>query len=539
MIMTATRRLVIFLLTAITVFFPVVGRTDYSPQSALIPMPESVVAVSSSDPLDFSRGVRVVSHLPAGSDEEKTLMEIIGNRFGKMEAAASPLTTAMLAVDSSLPAEGYRLRAGDGVLDITGGSPAGVFYGLMTLDQLLLGDVPTTASGRMAAVEINDAPRYPRRALMLDPARHFLPVDDVKRYIDRMARYKYNVLQLHLTDDEGWRIEIKSHPELTDLGNRKSDSGYYSADDIRSIVDYAAGRHIEIVPELDIPGHTVAFLSAHPELGCTPADTVDKKVGDTHGLMLCASSPEVYRIYDDIIGEVAEMFPSEYIHLGGDESVIEKNWGHCRRDSVLMAEKGYDSPAQLMNVFFGEILKSVRKSGKKAILWCELDNIYPPANDYLFDYPDDVTLVTWRYGLTPKCIELTRVHGNNLIMAPGEYAYLDYPQLKGDLPEWNNWGMPVTTLQRSYEFDPGYGLAADEQAHITGVMATLWGEAIADINRATYMTYPRGLAIAEAAWSQPERRSWDSFKERLWPNLYDMMRSGVSVRVPFEIVDLQ
>ena len=529
----------IFLLTAITVFFPVVGRTDYSPQSALIPMPESVVAVSSSDPLDFSRGVRVVSHLPAGSGEEKTLMEIIGNRFGKIEAADSPLTTAMLAVDSSLPAEGYRLRAGDGVLDITGGSPAGVFYGLMTLDQLLLGDVPSTASGRMAAVEINDAPRYSRRALMLDPARHFLPVDDVKRYIDRMARYKYNVLQLHLTDDEGWRIDIKSHPELTDLGNRKSDSGYYSADDIRSIVDYAAGRHIEIVPELDIPGHTVAFLSAHPELGCTPADTVDKKVGDTHGLMLCASSPEVYRIYDDIIGEVAEMFPSEYIHLGGDESVIEKNWGHCRRDSVLMAEKGYDSPAQLMNDFFGEILKSVRKSGKKAILWCELDNIYPPANDYLFDYPDDVTLVTWRYGLTPKCIELTRVHGNDLIMAPGEYAYLDYPQLKGDLPEWNNWGMPVTTLQRSYEFDPGYGLAADEQAHITGVMATLWGEAIADINRATYMTYPRGLAIAEAAWSQPERRSWDSFKERLWPNLYDMMRSGVSVRVPFEIADLQ
>ena len=539
MIITATRRLVIFLLTAITVFFPAVGRTGYSPQSALIPMPESVVAVSSSDPLDFSRGVRVVSHLPAGSGEEKTLMEIIGNRFGKIEAADSPLTTAMLAVDSSLPAEGYRLRAGDGVLDITGGSPAGVFYGLMTLDQLLLGDVPSTASGRMAAVEINDAPRYSRRALMLDPARHFLPVDDVKRYIDRMARYKYNVLQLHLTDDEGWRIDIKSHPELTDLGNRKSDSGYYSADDIRSIVDYAAGRHIEIVPELDIPGHTVAFLSAHPELGCTPADTVDKKVGDTHGLMLCASSPEVYRIYDDIIGEVAEMFPSEYIHLGGDESVIEKNWGHCRRDSVLMAEKGYDSPAQLMNDFFGEILKSVRKSGKKAILWCELDNIYPPANDYLFDYPDDVTLVTWRYGLTPKCIELTRVHGNDLIMAPGEYAYLDYPQLKGDLPEWNNWGMPVTTLQRSYEFDPGYGLAADEQAHITGVMATLWGEAIADINRATYMTYPRGLAIAEAAWSQPERRSWDSFKERLWPNLYDMMRSGVSVRVPFEIADLQ
>ena len=138
--------------------------------------------------------------------------------------------------------------------------------------------------------------------------------------------------------------------------------------------------------------------------------------------------------------------------------------------------------------------------------------------------------------MTPTCLELTRKHGNPLIMAPGEYAYLDYPQLKGDFPEFNNWGMPVTTLEKSYQFDPGYGVPAEDQAHITGVMGTLWGEAIRDINRATYMAYPRAFALAEAGWTQMEHRNWDSFKERLYPNLNNLMKKGVSIRVPFEIV---
>ena len=333
-----------------------------------------------------------------------------------------------------------------------------------------------------------------------------------------------------------WKIEIKSHPELTEKGNADSDSQYYTQSELRDLVNYAARRHVTIVPELDVPGHTAALLAAYPELCCTGVDTAAIKIGKTHGLMLCASNEKVYTLYKDIITEVAQLFPGEYIHLGGDESVIDSNWGKCEADSILMSSKGYTSPAQLMNHFFGEILETVRSNGKKAVLWCELDRIYPPANEYLFDYPQDVTLVTWRNGLTPKCIELTAKHGNKLIMAPGEYAYLDYPQLKGDLPEWNNWGMPVTTLRKSYEFDPSYGMPDSDSSYIVGVMATLWGEAIADINRAMYMTYPRALAIAEAAWSAPERRNWNSFKKRMLPNIYDMMCSGISVRVPFEVM---
>ncbi len=517
----------------------------FTPRSALVPVPVEV-NIGESMGADFSDGYYMAPADAALAGEVAELKRILSTRLGVEEREESKKgkgsAKVTLTIAPSMQPEQYTLSCADGALTITGGSAAGVWNGLMTLDQILIGDAPVTADRKIGAVEISDYPRFGYRALMLDPARNFLPVEDVKSYIDRMARYKYNVLQLHLTDDEGWRMEIKSHPELTATGayrNKKEgagapDNGYYTHDDLRDIIAYAAERHIEVVPEFDVPGHTAALLAAHPEMRCLTPDTASITIGDSHNLMLCAGVDEVYALYDDIIREVAGVFPSRRIHLGGDESVIERNWGRCERDSALMAAEGIESPAALMNYFFGRILDSVRANGKEAILWCELDNIYPPANDYLFDYPEDVTLVTWRNGLTPKCIELTRRHGNPLIMAPGEYAYLDYPQLKGDLPEWNNWGMPVTTLRKSYEFDPGYGLPAEEQAHITGVMATLWGEAIRDVNRASYMTYPRGLAIAEAAWTPMELRSWEDFRNRMWPNISAMMREGTSVRAPYE-----
>lgn len=513
---------------------------NYNPESALIPLPAQV-SMDGSTGADLTGGYTTIAGAGVDAAVISALDSIMTSRLSAKPADGAA-TTVTLGIDSSLGNEAYRLSVADGRLTATGGDNAGLYYAMMTLDQILLGDTPSTAAGKIAAVEIDDRPRFGRRALMLDPARHFLPVEDVKSYIDRMSRYKFNTLQLHLTDDEGWRMEILSHPELTATGAFRKpggspdgpDNGFYTQSQLRDIIDYAAKRYVEIIPEFDIPGHTAAILAAHPEMGCLTAGGDSVKIGETHNLMLCASEESVYSIYDDILREVAEVFPARQIHLGGDESVIDRNWGTCPRDSALMLQLGYTAPAQLMNRFFGRILDSVRRNGKEAILWCELDNIYPPANEYLFDYPADVTLVTWRYGLTPKCIELTRRHGNRLIMAPGEYAYLDYPQMRGDLPEFNNWGMPVTTLRKVYEFDPGYGLPAAEQAHIDGVMATLWGEAINDIHRASYMTYPRALAIAEAAWTPMERRSWHGFRERMWPNLTDMMRSGTSVRAPFE-----
>lgn len=517
--------------------------------SALLPLPNRIEQRTGEKNFTLTTGTVVKTNLPEQAFCLTELQRILEKRTGQKVSVGLPSangnTVIEIMLDPSVKGkEHYLLDVSEKCLSLKGNTQTALFYALKTLDQLLLGDACHTANGQIAPIRIDDEPRYGYRALMLDPARHFLPVEDVKFYIDQMAKFKYNVLQLHLTDDQGWRVEIKKHPGLTKTGafrNPKTgpngpDNGFYTQEQLKDLIRYAAERNVEIVPELDIPGHTVAVLATYPELGCTHTDTIRKIMGETIDLMLCANNEKVYSVYDDIIEEIAAIFPSSKIHLGGDEAVIEKNWTKCAHCQALMKQQGYTKESELMNYFFGKILASVRKHGKEPVLWCELDNIRMPANDYLFDYPDDVTLITWRAGLTPKCIELTAKHGNTLIMAPGEYAYLDYPQLKGDLPEFNNWGMPVTTLETCYQFDPGYGLPAAGQSHIKGITATLWGEAIRDINRATYMTYPRGLALAEAGWTQMEHRDWDSFKERMYPNLMNLMKDGVSVRVPFEIV---
>lgn len=532
-----------FLITVAFSFIALVAAAQ-SNTSALLPMPNHIEQGKGF--FRLSDKTQIKSGLNDDGFGVSLLQGVLKSRMQTSVAESGEKGQIELAVNPSLQGrEHYILTVTKNKITLEGASDAAVYYAIQTLDQILMGDVCHTANKQIAAVKIDDAPRFGYRALMLDPARHFLPVEDVKFYIDQMFRYKYNVLQLHLTDDQGWRMEIRQYPQLTEKGafrNPKGgkngpDNGYYTQAELKDLIAYAAQRNIEIVPELDIPGHTVAALAAFRELGCTHTDTMQIVVGTTDNLMLCANTKKVYEVYDGILREVAEVFPSKHIHLGGDEAAIERNWTKCDRCQALMKDLGYTKPAQLMNYFFGKILNSVRKYGKEPMLWCELDNIRMPANEYLFDYPQDATLITWRNGLTPKCLELTARHGNRLIMAPGEYAYFDYPQWKGDLPEFNNWGMPTTPLEKVYQFDPGYGLPASGQSHILGVMGTLWGEAIKDIARATYMTYPRGLALSEAGWTQMEHRDWNSFRARLYPNLSDLMKKGVSVRVPFEIAE--
>ncbi|WP_289680050.1 beta-N-acetylhexosaminidase [Paramuribaculum intestinale] len=493
---------------------------ELGPTSALMPMPASVV-MPSGKALSVSDAAIVRSTLPSDHRLLSVYGEIMTRHFGDGAGV-----DAYIGVDTTMTgSEHYRLEVDSVSLRLCGASEEALFRGLQTLDQLLWGDAVMTAGGQVSPIIIDDAPAYPRRALMLDPARHFLPVDDVKRFIDVMASYKYNVLQLHLTDDEGWRVAIEGHPELTE------GTDHYTASDIADLIDYAAQRYIEIVPEADIPGHTSAVLGVHPGLGCHIADSAALASAPGNGVMVCAANDSVYALYDDVIRSIASMFTSPYIHLGGDEAAIERNWALCADCRRMMSERGYTDAAQLMNDFFGRMLATVRSCGKKAILWCELDNIYMPAEKYLMEYPADVTLVTWRNGLTPKCIELAAAHGNPLLMAPGEHAYLDYPQMRGDLPEHNNWGMPVTTLRQAY------AIGMPSAANVTGVMGTLWGEAINDINRAFYMAYPRAMALAEAGWTPESRRSWDSFRRRLPGALGRLMERGVSFRVPFESFD--
>lgn len=513
--------------------------------TALMPYPNRIESVSGK-PLVLPERPTVYANSPDLRFAVATLEKILDKQMGvRPEAVASEKATVRLLIDPSVQGrERYLLEADRRGLTVRGADAGAVYYGLMTLKQLLLGDAVRTARREIAPVRIDDAPRFPYRALMIDPARHFLPVEDVKFFIDRMSEYKYNVLQLHLTDDQGWRVEIKAYPRLTGVGSVRNprtgpngpDNGYYTQEQLKELVRYAAERNVEIVPEIDVPGHTVAVLAAYPELGCTHTDTISKTMGRTVDLMLCADNKKGYEMYRQIIRELAAVFPSPYIHLGGDEAVIEKNWTKCDRCRGLMERLGYTQPSQLMNYFFSNMLAYVRENGKKPVLWCELNAVRPPADAYLFDYPKDVTLVSWRLGLTPACTDLAARHGNPLILAPGEHAYLDYPQWKGDFPEFGNWGMPVTSLEQTYRFDPGAGRSDAGPTPVIGVMGTLWGEAIRDIDRLSYMAYPRALALAEAAWTQPEYRSWESFKERLYPNLTDLMKSGYPVRAPFEIV---
>lgn len=508
--------------------------------SALLPMPRKVVE-KQGKAFDFAKVGEIECRLGDTLFILQELKGIVAHRT-QVQLPAKGKNRIVIRENCEALPQSYTLDIDAKNITIEG-DRSGIYYALKTLDQLLLGDARNSAEGKVAQVRIEDAPRYGYRAVMLDPARHFLPVDDVKFFIDQMAKYKYNVLQLHLTDDQGWRIEIKSHPQLTAEGahrnrhggNNGPDNGFYTQEQLKDLVSYAAERNVEIVPELDIPGHSVAILAAYPHLGCAFRHGDEKNLGHTTNMMLCAHCDEAYSVYSDIIDEVAAIFPSRYIHLGGDEAAVKENWAKCDDCKALMAAHGYTEPSQLMNIFFGRMLEFVRKNGKEAILWCELDNIWPPANDYLFPYPQDVTLVTWRNALTPKCMELTHKYGHKLIMAPGEHTYLDYPQWNNDLPEFNNWGMPITSLETSYRLDPAYGQSPDKTEHIMGVMATMWAEAIKDINRVNYMFFPRGLAIAEAGWSNMQQRGWESFKERLYPNLSDLMRCGVSFRVPFEV----
>ena len=537
-----------FILTAIIAFTTLATTIAQDNTAALIPYPNNIEQCTTGKTFAIDSKTAIKSNLAADAFIVTELQRILQKRLGATPGMSSGRSKNVISLEIDSTIEGrehYTLQVNKNGVFMKGATEGALFLALQTLDQLLIGDIHNTAKGKIAFTRIDDSPRYGFRAIMLDPARHFIPTKDVKFFIDQMARFKFNVLQLHLTDDQGWRIEIKSHPELTEkaafrkpgAGDQGPDNGYYTQKELKEIIEYAADRNIEVIPELDIPGHSVAILAAQPQLGCAFRHDEKKNLGHTTNMMLCAANNQVYDIYEDIIKEVAALFPSRFIHLGGDEAAVKENWAKCPDCLAMMRERGYDKPSQLMIPFFDNILDIVRRNGKEAILWCELDNIWPPANDYLFPYPADVTLVTWRNALTPKCIELTRKYGHNLIMAPGEHAYLDYPQYPGDLPEFNNWGMPVTTLEQCYRLDPSYGLPTNEQAHIQGVMATMWAEAIRDINRVTYMAFPRAMGIAEAGWSNMEQRGWESFKQRIYPNIMEMMKSGVSVRVPFEIIE--
>jgi len=428
------------------------------------------------------------------------------------------------------PAGSYRLVADADSVRISAATAAGLFYGLQTLRQL----VPLDGSGRVPHLAIEDAPRFPYRGMHLDVGRHLFPVSFIKRYIDLLARYKLNVFHWHLTDDQGWRLEIRKYPRLTEVGAWRRETvagrqmnpyvgdgtpygGYYTQDDVREVVAYAAARHVTVIPEIELPGHALAALAAYPELACTEGPF---EVGTRWGVyddVFCPSE-RTFAFLEDVLAEVLELFPSRYIHIGGDE-VPKRRWKESALAQEVIRREGLKDEAGLQSWFVRRIEGFLRARGRRLIGWDEIleGGLAPEA-----------TVMSWR-GMAGG-IEAAR-QGHDVIMSPGSHLYFDHyqgPRESEPLAIGGN-----TPLARVYAFEPVPPDLTDAQArHVLGAQANVWTEYITLPEQVEYMALPRMLALAEVVWSPLARRDWADFAGRLPAQLARLDALGVQYRIP-------
>ncbi|MEU6539360.1 beta-N-acetylhexosaminidase [Streptomyces sp. NPDC047000] len=446
---------------------------------------------------------------------------------------------------AGLGAEGYELSVTPHGVRLTGADPAGLFRGAQTLRQLLGPDAFRRAPlpGRtwsLPAAEIRDAPRFRWRGLLLDVARHFMPKDGVLRLLDLMAAHKLNVLHLHLTDDQGWRIEIERYPELTRTGAWRSRSrfghrasplweerphgGFYTRDDIREIVSYAAERHITVVPEIDVPGHSQAAVAAYPELGNTDVvDTSALSVWDDWGISpnVLAPTDTTLRFYEGVFEEVLELFPSEFVHIGGDECPKDQ-WRRSPAAQARIRDLGLDGEDGLQAWFTGHFAGWLAARGRRLIGW---DEILEGG------LPDGAAVSSWR-GYAGG-IAAARA-GHDVVMCPEQYVYLDHRQDGGpDEPVPIGY---VRTLEDVYRFEPvPPGLDRAHARRVLGTQANMWTEVTEDAARVDYQTFPRLVALAEVAWSDlpaPQERDFADFERRMATHYRRLDALGVAYRPP-------
>ncbi|MFE7657300.1 beta-N-acetylhexosaminidase [Streptomyces bottropensis] len=452
-----------------------------------------------------------------------------------------------LYLDDSLEPEAYRLRAvPDRGVEIRGGGPAGVFWGAQTLRQLLGPEAFRRAPVRPGAAygvpqqTVTDAPRFAWRGLMLDVARHFLPKDQVLRYLDLMAAHKLNVLHLHLTDDQGWRIEIERYPRLTEVGSwrtrtrighrasplweEKPHGGHYTKDDLREIVAHAAARHITVVPEIDVPGHSQAAIAAYPELGNTDVvDTASLAVWDTWGISknVLAPTDTTLRFYEGVFEEVLEVFPSPFVHIGGDECAKDQ-WRESATAQARIRELGLADEDALQSWFVRHFDNWLTARGRRLIGWDEIleGGLAPGA-----------AVSSWR-GYAGG-VAAARA-GHDVVMCPEQQVYLDHRQDGGpDEPVPIGF---VRTLEDVFRFEPvPRELTPDEARHVLGTQANVWTEVMEDPARVDYQTFPRLAAFAEVAWSRlpaPAERDFADFERRMTAHYRRLDALGVGYRPP-------
>ena len=429
----------------------------------------------------------------------------------------------------------YTLTVAREGIDITASGGAGLFYGLQSLKQLF-DAAARDAKGRpwLPGLTIVDTPRFMWRGLHLDVARHFEPISFVKRYIDLMAKYKMNTFHWHLTDDQGWRIEIRKHPRLTSVGGCRKETmveknfqpyvgdgkphcGFYSQVEIRDVVKYAADRYVTVVPEIEMPGHAKAALAAYPNLACTPGPFDVRTTWGVDEDVFCPTEA-TFSFIEDVLTEVIDLFPSPYIHVGGDE-VPKTRWKASPAAQEVIKREGLKDEAELQSWFIKRVERFLTSRERRLIGWDEiLEGGLAP----------DATVMSWRG--TSGGVAAARA-GHDVVMSPNSHLYFDHYQGDARFEPLAFGGM--STLERVYSYEPvPDSLTPTEAAHILGAQANVWTEYLKTPQSIEYMVWPRALALAEVTWSTPEARSWDSFVARMPRALRALGVFGVNYRIP-------
>ena len=417
--------------------------------------------------------------------------------------------------------EAYQLKVDASQVVISSPSEAGVFYGIQTLRKAV--DVAEGSNVELPAVEIKDQPRFGYRGMMLDVGRHFFSMDEIKTYIDMMALHNINRFHWHLSEDQGWRIEIKKYPKLTEIGSMRKETvighnsgkydgkpygGFYTQEQAKEIVAYAAERYITVIPEIDLPGHMQAALAAYPELGCTGGPYEVWTQWGVSDNVLCAGNDQTIQFIKDVLAEIVEIFPSEYIHVGGDECPKVK-WSTCPKCQArikalgLKSDNKHTKEERLQSYVIHEAEEFLNSKGRKMIGWDEtLEGGLAP----------NATVMSWRG--EAGGIEAAKQH-HDVVMTPNTYLYFDYYQSKDTETEPMAIG-GYLPIERVYSYEPmPKSLSPEEQKYIVGVQANLWTEYIPDFKQVQYMVLPRMAALSESQWCAPEKKNYEAFLQRV------------------------
>ena len=495
----------------------------------VVPLPKSVV-MAKGKPFNLTSATTIVYE---GTNPEmkrnarflsEYIQQVSGIRTSLLDKRDKNAAAIVLTIDPKVTgAEAYRLTVNNKQVTIAASTPAGVFYGIQTLRKSL----PVQTNGAdvtLPAVTVADEPRFGYRGMMLDCARHFFPLSFVKKFIDILAMHNMNVFHWHLTEDQGWRLEIKSHPELTAKSSMRSGTvighnatvddsiphgGFYTQQEAREIVEYARQRHITVIPEIDMPGHMLAALAAYPELGCTGGPY---EVGHRWGVykdVLCLGKESTYKFVQDVIDEVVEIFPAKYFHIGGDESPTVM-WEKCPKCLQKAKDENTDIK-HLQQYFTNRVEKYLNGKGKSIIGWDEI--LEGKINQ-------SATIMSWR-GVEPGLKAAKQ--GHDVIMTPSSHVYFDHYQTKDTKHEPDAIG-GCSPVDKVYSYEPlPDTLSTEAKSRIKGVQANLWTEYIPFTTQAEYMVLPRMAALAEVQWTPVAKKNFDDFSKRALrlSDLYD------------------